>query len=218
MCWEDIPIIEKRQKKTFLLKQSVGSLTISENLNAIMNCRMPPQWPIFLYIVKKWNICFYLNFSFYLSASQPQIVTRGRRWAARRGDHNIQYLHMFFRWQWGLLFFFFKTLLKPPENNWFVLQWLVSFSWCWPVSFRPTVSEHICPLLSFIRHQHKTRDKIILFLFILFCFNESHDFATARCLWLNAWWVFMFLLLHDGAWLCWVVLCLFVRLKTNVGV
>lgn len=31
---------------------------------------------IFFYIVKKWNICFYLNFSSYLSASQPQIVTQ----------------------------------------------------------------------------------------------------------------------------------------------
>ena len=56
----------------------------SPNLNKIanMNLKMPTQftdpWVLFVfYIVKNWNICFYLNFSSYLSASQPQIVTQG---------------------------------------------------------------------------------------------------------------------------------------------
>lgn len=140
---------KKKERKKVSKCMLMGSLTISENLNkhkAAWWIGEAYTWSmgsvVFLYIVKKWNICFYLNFSFfYLSASQPRIITQGSDELQEGGGHNIQYLHTFFREQWG--FAFFKTVLKNHLNC-FVLLWSVSFFlWCWPVQFRRT---HLSPV------------------------------------------------------------------------
>lgn len=85
---EDIPI----KKKTFLFKQSASWRGVwlfqriwtnrtrqYELENAYTQSSLIRGFGLFFfYIVKKWNICFYLNFSSYVSASQPQTVTQGR--------------------------------------------------------------------------------------------------------------------------------------------
>lgn len=87
---EDIPI-KKQKTKTFLLKRSASWWGVwpcqriwtnrkrqYELENAYTQSSLIHGFCLILfYFVKKWNICFYLNFSSYLSASQPQIVTRG---------------------------------------------------------------------------------------------------------------------------------------------
>lgn len=61
------------------------------------------------------------------------------------------------------------------------------------------------------RHQHKTRDGWLFFLFC-FVFHGTRCFATARCLRLNAWVFFLFFFHVTLLRVC------FVRLKKNVGI
>lgn len=85
----------KTNNKTFLLKQSASWWGVrvvqriwtdrKRKYDLEKKCRNTQSslihrfCLILFYFVKKLNICFYLNFSSYLSASQPQRVTRGRR-------------------------------------------------------------------------------------------------------------------------------------------
>lgn len=104
---------------------------------------------------------------------------------------------------------------KNHLNNWSVSQWLVSFSMVLAcavqadcLSVNTSVPCELCCFKSLARGfisqtdistEQETDDD---FFFVLFCFNGTHGFATARCLQLNAWVFF-----HDGMWLCYVYVC-----------
>lgn len=136
LCRVDIPIT---RKTTFLFKQRASRCCVwpdwtnTTHHNELENADTCSMSSVMKHLFLLEFFCFYL------SASQPQIVD-GQ--AARGGDRDIRYLHMFFRRWWGQHFSHFVT----NHLNWYVLQWLVSFSWCWLVQFRPNVREHICPL------------------------------------------------------------------------
>lgn len=196
--------------------------------NANMNWKMPTRrvhwlmgsvWFFFFFvIVKKWNICFYLNFSSYLSASQPHIVTQDSD-ELQKGGHNIP---IFARSSEDNDVFKTEQSLRSKNHlNWCVLQWLVSFLWCWLVSFRPIVCQmntsvpfKLCCFESLPRGfisqtDISTKQETDDFCFVLFCFNGTHGFATARCLTYCLSLFFMTV--------CDFAACMFVRLKKKCG-
>jgi len=177
------------------------------------------------------NDLFYLNFSFYLSASQPQIVTQGGDELQGRVviTSNICTCS-----SEGNEVCIVKQNRAFVRNhlNWCVSQWLVSFFFvflfflvlAWNckmlniVLFRPIVcqSTHQSPL-SFAASNHWQRGFIsqtdistkqetddFFFFSLLFCFNGTHGFATARCL---------SLVLEFFMTVCDFAECMFVSLK-----
>lgn len=154
---------------------------------------------IFLYIVKKWNICFtWIFLSIYLRHSSKY---SHRQWATRKGGYNIWYLHKFFRGQRGFNFgdrtepLFKTTLSDVCRSDWSVLLWccLVFANWSTlcssgllsvsqttlsPVSFAASVKSLARGLWAGQMSAQNKRQ-------VTFCFsNGTHGFTTARCLWL----------------------------------
>lgn len=160
---------------------------------------------------------FLLEFFFFIFISITATDSHtGQRWATREGGGNIQYLHMFFRGQWGL---HLKTEQSLCSETTLTDVCCSGWSVFYGAGFRPIVCQwtHVTPVsFAALNHwqggssakqtsaQHKRR-----MIFVLFCFHGTHGFATARCLWLNAWVFFMMV--------CDFAECMFVRLKKNKG-
>lgn len=183
-----------RKKTTFLLKQSaswwrVWSFREFEQIekgqhdleNAYTQTSLIHGFCLILfYFVKKLNICFYLNFSSYLSASQPQTDTRGSN---ELHEKVVVTSNICTCSSEGHEVCICKTAerLFQTTFNWCVFQWLVSFLWCWLVYFRPIVCQwtHLSPV-SFAASNHwqggssakqtpaQSKRQIFFFCFVLF--------------------------------------------------
>lgn len=163
--------------------------------NANMNLKMPTQSSlihgfclILFYIVKKWNICFYLNFFFFIFICVTATDSHtGQRWATREGGGNIQYLHMFFRGQWGL---HLKTEQSLCSETTLTDVRCSGWSVFYGAGFRPIVCQwtHVTPVsFAALNHwqggssakqtsaQHKRR-----LIFVLFCFHGTRYSANSK--------------------------------------
>lgn len=204
----------------------MGSLAVSENLRKQkktplwiekkrLHTEFTDPWVLFDFsFILSRNEIFVFTWIFlhiYLHHSHRQSHT-GRRRATRRGGRNT--------FSEGDEVCVSKTeqslCWKNHLNNWSVSQWLVSFSMVLAcavqadcLSVNTSVPCELCCFKSLARGfisqtdistEQETDDDS--FFFVLFCFNGTHGFATARCLQLNAWVFF-----HDGMWLCYVYVC-----------
>lgn len=148
-----------------------------------MNWRMPTHrvhWSMgsVWFYFRAMEYLFLLEFFFIFICITVTDSHTGQRWATREGGRNIQYLHMFFRGQWGL---HFQDRAQPLfETTWTDVRWSVFYGAGLCRSGRLSVSEHICPLWALLlkiigkgvhqpnRHQHETRDGwFFLFGFVL---------------------------------------------------